>query len=239
MTTDETLNELLVRLFKDIMEIEARCLVNEEFKDISYNDFHIIEAIGLKEPKSMTAVAKLMDVTTGTLTKAMDGLTEKGYAVRERSKQDKRVVWVYLTDKGKAAYAHHEEFHRKMIANIKGQLNEQETPILIYTLAKLVDYFKRNTDWRRNRHMSRGALGKNNWALFLMLLAGIMLGGFIGNAAAGVSGLSWLNYGQSFGFASPIVLDLGILVITFGLSIKITIASIIGVLIAIIIYRLI
>lgn len=25
--------------------------------------------------------------------------------------------------------------------------------------------------------MSRGALGKNNWALFLMLLAGIMLGG--------------------------------------------------------------
>ena len=94
MTTDETLNELLVRLFKDIMEIEARCLVNEEFKDISYNDFHIIEAIGLKEPKSMTAVAKLMDVTTGTLTKAMDGLTEKGYAVRERSKQDKRVVGV-------------------------------------------------------------------------------------------------------------------------------------------------
>ena len=86
--------------------------------------------------------------------------------------------------------------------------------------------------------MSRGALGKNNWALFLMLLAGIMLGGFIGTAA-GVSGLSWLNYGQSFGFASPIVLDLGILVITFGLSIKITIASIIGVLIAIIIYRLI
>ena len=79
--------------------------------------------------------------------------------------------------------------------------------------------------------MSRGALGKNNWALFLMLLAG--------NAAAGVSVLSWLNYGQSFGFASPIVLDLGILVITFGLSIKITIASIIGVLIAIIIYRLI
>ena len=77
--------------------------------------------------------------------------------------------------------------------------------------------------------MSRGALGKNNWALFLMLLAGIMLGGFIGNAAAGVSGLSWLNYGQQFGLDSPIILNLGILVITFGLHIKITIASIIGV----------
>lgn len=142
MTTDETLNELLVRLFKDIMEIEGRCLVNEEFRDITYNDFHIIEAIGLQEPKSMTTVAKLMDVTTGTLTKAMDALTEKGYVIRERSKQDKRVVWVYLTDKGKKAYAHHEDFHRKMIAHIKGQLTEQETPILIYALAKLVDYFQ-------------------------------------------------------------------------------------------------
>ena len=79
--------------------------------------------------------------------------------------------------------------------------------------------------------------GKKNWALFLLLLAGIVLGGFIGSLAAGVPFLSWLNYGQTFGFANPIVLDLGILVITFGLSIKITIASIIGVLIAIIIYR--
>lgn len=142
MTTDETLNELLVRLFKDIMEIEARCLVTEDFKDITYNDFHIIEAIGLQEPKRMSAIAKIMEVTTGTLTKAMDGLTDKGYVIRERSKQDKRVVSVYLTERGKAAYAHHEEFHRKMIANIKGQLTEQETPILIYTLAKLIDYFQ-------------------------------------------------------------------------------------------------
>ena len=142
MTTDETLNELLVRLFKDIMEIEARCLVTEDFKDITYNDFHIIEAIGLQEPKSMSAIAKIMEVTTGTLTKAMDGLTDKGYVIRERSKQDKRVVWVYLTEKGKAAYAHHEEFHRKMIANIKGQLTEEETTTQIYTLAKLIDYFQ-------------------------------------------------------------------------------------------------
>ncbi len=87
--------------------------------------------------------------------------------------------------------------------------------------------------------MSKGIAGKNNWALFLLLLSGIMLGGFIGNLTAGIPGLSWLNYGQSFGFASPIVLDLGILVITFGLTIKISIASIVGVLIAIIIYRLV
>lgn len=87
--------------------------------------------------------------------------------------------------------------------------------------------------------MSRGIAGKNNWSLFLLLLAGIVLGGLIGNLASGVPGLSWLNYGQTFGLTNPIVLDLGIMVLTFGLTIKITIASIIGVLLAIIIYRLI
>lgn len=78
---------------------------------------------------------------------------------------------------------------------------------------------------------------KNFWILLLLLLTGIVLGGFFGNMAAGVPWLSWLNFGQSFGLDSPLVLNLGILVITFGLSIKITMASIIGVAIALIIYR--
>ncbi len=87
--------------------------------------------------------------------------------------------------------------------------------------------------------MARGISGKNNWAFFLLLLSGIVLGGFIGNLAAGVPGFSWLAYGQSFGLTSPIVFDIGIMVLTFGLTIHISIASIIGVLLAIIIYRLI
>ena len=86
--------------------------------------------------------------------------------------------------------------------------------------------------------MSRGIAGKNNWALFLLLLAGIVLGGFIGSLAAGVPFLSWLNYGQSFGFINPMVLDLGILVLTFGFTVDITVAGILGIVIAIIIYRL-
>ena len=80
---------------------------------------------------------------------------------------------------------------------------------------------------------------KNGWILLLLMLAGIVLGGFIGTLTQDISGLSWLNYGQAFGLDSPIVLNLGILVITFGLSIKITIASILGLIIAAFIYRFI
>lgn len=86
--------------------------------------------------------------------------------------------------------------------------------------------------------MARGSIGKNNWALLIMILAGVVLGGFIGKLASRISALSWLNYGQNFGLSNPVVLDLGILVLTFGLTIKITIAGILGIVLAIIIYRL-
>lgn len=79
---------------------------------------------------------------------------------------------------------------------------------------------------------------KNAWALVLLLLAGIVLGGFIGSLAEGIPYLRWLNDGQTFGLTNPIILDLGILVITFGLTLKITLSGIIGATIATVIYRL-
>lgn len=86
--------------------------------------------------------------------------------------------------------------------------------------------------------MAKGA-GKNNWALFLLLLAGIVLGSFIAKMTADIPALSWLNYGQHFGMTSPFELDLGILVLTFAISIKITIGSILGIIIGILIYHFI
>lgn len=76
---------------------------------------------------------------------------------------------------------------------------------------------------------------KNKWACFLLMLAGIVLGGFIGSLFPD----TWVNYGQTFGLSSPFVLDLGILRFTFGLTIKITIGSIIGILAGVVIYRFI
>lgn len=78
---------------------------------------------------------------------------------------------------------------------------------------------------------------KNVWVLLILLLTGVVLGGFIGNVTEGISALSWLSFGESFGLNTPLVLDFGILVITFGLSIKITMAGIIGVVLALLVYR--
>lgn len=49
----------------------------------------------------------------------------------------------------------------------------------------------------------------------------------------------WLTYGQEFGLSSPVELDLSVIVITFGLMFKINIASIIGMCLAVLLYRVV
>ena len=142
MNTDETLNEVLVHIFQNLIDIEGKCLITDEFRDMTTNDMHIVEAIGLGEAKRSSEVAKLMSVTTGTLTRAVDGLVEHGYVVRTRSDKDKRVVYLTLTDRGKAAFEHHKRFHEVMIANAKANLSEEELAILVRSLNQLNEYFR-------------------------------------------------------------------------------------------------
>lgn len=78
---------------------------------------------------------------------------------------------------------------------------------------------------------------KSIWILIVLLLAGIVVGGLIGDLAAKSSGLWWLAYGQEFGLREPLTLDLSVIKLTFGLLIKLNISSIIGMLIAIFVYR--
>lgn len=83
----------------------------------------------------------------------------------------------------------------------------------------------------------KGHSSQNIWVLLLLLLAGVVLGGFIASLLGGISGLSWLAYGNSFGLSSPLVLDLGVLTLQFGFTIRFTIAGILGIVLAFFLYR--
>ena len=78
---------------------------------------------------------------------------------------------------------------------------------------------------------------KSIWILIVFLLSGLVIGGLLGEIASKVDWLWWLSYGESFGISSPIELDLNVITITFGLMFRINIASIIGMALAIFIYR--
>lgn len=153
-TTSRTLDELLVNLFHNVMDIEAEAVITEEFKDITNNHMHIIEAIGNDEPRSMSVIAKSLNVTVGTLTTNMNSLEEKKYIVRERSKTDKRVVLVKLTEKGKKAYFHHRDFHRRMIHSIVKDLEEDEMKVLIRCLQNLTKFFDEQNGKKVKRQTS-------------------------------------------------------------------------------------
>ncbi len=146
MDTFEVLNTLLVKLFNDILSIEEKALITEEFHDISVNDMHIIEAVGIDSPKTMSAVSKTLGVTMGTLTIGINGLVKKGYVERNRSEKDRRIVYASLTDKGIAAYNHHMSFHKNMIESVMNDLSEEEAQILTKTFVRLEDFFDQWTN---------------------------------------------------------------------------------------------
>ena len=102
----DTFHEVLVKLFNEIMDIEAKAIITPEFKDITNNDMHVIEAVGIEEPRNMSSVAKSLSITVGTLTISVNNLVKKGYIHRVRSNEDRRVVLISLTDKGKKAFRH-------------------------------------------------------------------------------------------------------------------------------------
>lgn len=141
MSNYEVLHDILVRLFQEILDIESKALITSDFKDISVNDMHIIEAIGEKEPKNMSTVAKIMSVTVGTLTIAINSLVKKGYVHRERSEEDRRVVLISLTEKGRKANAHHRRFHDGMIQAVLKDLDEDQQKVLVKSLMNLREFF--------------------------------------------------------------------------------------------------
>ena len=138
----DTLHDLLVKLFNEIMNIEEKAIITEEFKEISNNDMHIIEENGLDEQPSMSSVAKDLSVTVGTLTIAINNLVKTAYVKRVRSEKDRRVVLISLTEKGVKAYNHHAEFHDEMIKDTQNGLDEVQTKVLVKALTNLRAFFR-------------------------------------------------------------------------------------------------
>ena len=138
MDAYESINKILVHLFNDIWELEEKAVITEEFKDLTNNDMHIIEAIGLGTGNNMSTIAKKLGITVGSLTTSMNSLVNKKYAVRHRSEEDRRIVNIQLTEKGeKASY-------EKVLQDMK-QRDKQDSERAIAPLKPAPDAVKLDT----------------------------------------------------------------------------------------------
>ncbi len=141
MNAHDTINDVLVYLFNEIWDLEERAIITDEYKDITNNDMHVLEAVGISG-NNMTTIARRLNITLGSLTTAMNSLVKKHYVERSRSEKDRRVVYVSLTAKGRGAYNHHKEFHEKMTEAVLQHLTGQEVEVLAHALTNLSAFFR-------------------------------------------------------------------------------------------------
>lgn len=137
----DSLNELLVNVFNYILNIEALNLRNQGVK-LSMNEVHILEAIYNTDPPNMTSVSNRLLITVGTLTTAIDRLVIKGYVERYQMEEDRRKVYLRLTEKGLKVKKVHDSFHDDMIENVLKDLDIEKNTQLITALENISDYFR-------------------------------------------------------------------------------------------------
>jgi len=78
---------------------------------------------------------------------------------------------------------------------------------------------------------------KSFWFNFFLILIGIVVGEFVASLSAGIKALSWLSFGLDFGLNTPVTLDLQALTLTFGISVNITLSTVIFVILSVLIGR--
>lgn len=136
----EKINNLLVDIFDNILLIEEKALKSGEIKDLSITEYHTIDAIGLDRARTMSEVAKDLNITVGTLTTAINRLVKKGYVDRRREVTDRRIVKIFLTEKGRVAFKKHEKFHEEMIESMLKDLKIDHQLLLIESLSNITEF---------------------------------------------------------------------------------------------------
>lgn len=125
----DAFNSLLSSVFYDMIKVEENFLKKTNFKDISIKELRTIDAIGFNKAKKMSYIAKKLQITIGTLTVSINNLEKKDYVKREKSTQDKRIVTIQLTEKGKKLFKTHQNFKEKIMKQVILSLTQQEKEI--------------------------------------------------------------------------------------------------------------
>ncbi|OGO84026.1 MAG: hypothetical protein A2Y22_07745 [Clostridiales bacterium GWD2_32_59] len=137
-----TLNELLVKNFKDILRTEEKVLNNkEETKELSMNEIHTLEIIGIDGQQIMSDISRKLRITISTLSITISRLLKKGYIQKVKSDTDRRAIKICLTEKGIIAFKLHEQFHKEMIDAVMKELSIGEFEVIIGFLDRINKFF--------------------------------------------------------------------------------------------------
>ncbi len=140
-TYDEQLiNDFFVGIYNRILILEEKWL-REQNLQVTMSEAHMLVAVGQRENKAMSEVAEAVSLTNGTVTTMIKKLESKGYVMRSRDGDDKRILRVRLTDRGKEVTAVHENFHKKLTETVLNSITQEEKVVLMSTMEKIHRFF--------------------------------------------------------------------------------------------------
>ena len=138
----QQVNDYLTSIFNNVLVIEEVSLRGSRFKDISIKEMHTIDVIGKFPEATPSKVSKELIVTLGTVTTSLNNLERKGYIERVRSDQDRRVVYLHLTKKGRLVHRLHKRFHKAMVEKIIDGMSSAEVEVMGRGLTNLYQFLE-------------------------------------------------------------------------------------------------
>lgn len=136
---DQVLN-LLLNIYEKIERTQEEALLKGYFSDLTKSEMNTLDRIDPYSERTMGETAGLLGITTGTLTVAVDRLVKKGYVQRRRAENDRRIVLLSLTRKGKLAYRMYRKFHRLLVEEVLNELDDVSEEVFIRMLNVINDY---------------------------------------------------------------------------------------------------
>lgn len=140
---NKSLNELLVDTFNSILKVEEKMIHSMGKYDLSISELHLLETVGKGnyEGKTISEIAKKLDITLPSVTIAVNKLVNKGYLEKKKSEEDARSVLIFLTEPGVKIDRMHQRFHEQMVSSIANTMDDDEKTVLINGISKLSQFF--------------------------------------------------------------------------------------------------
>jgi len=111
-------------------------------KDISSHgmrtsDFTVLEALYHKGQQTIKQITQSVLINTGSITYVIDKLEKKGLLERTPCKDDRRVVYIQLTDQGVKLMDEIFPLHQQVIENVFEGVTDEEKKIVIDVLKRV------------------------------------------------------------------------------------------------------
>lgn len=100
---------------------------------------HLLDAIAAAEPVNVVGLAQATGTPKGTISKLLSRLTEDGLVVRERRPDNRKEVYVRLSENGRVVQNAHGEMHREMEQGITEFFNRYTADELDTAIRMLTD----------------------------------------------------------------------------------------------------